>query len=161
MGAGKTTVGKHVAELLEKKFVDMDEMIVASAGCSINEIFRLKGEPYFREIESNVLENISREDSLVVSTGGGCIESKRNRNLMKDTGDVFFIDTPWSDLLERLVLSSDRPLASAEDGWEHTYKLYENRLPLYHSADFVINAAGKDPEDIAREIKSLVVEKYE
>ena len=157
MGTGKTTVGKYVAELLEMNFVDMDEMVVESEGCSINEIFKNKGEPYFREIESKILESISGSESLVVSTGGGCIESEFNRNLMKESGDVVFIDTPWDEILERLVLSSDRPLASADDGWQQTHNLYKKRLPLYLSADFVINAAGRGPEDIAREITSLVV----
>ena len=82
MGTGKTTVGKLVGQLLNKKFVDMDELIIESEGCSISDIFSHKGEPYFRDIETQVLKSIAGQQSLVVSTGGGCVEREKNRELI-------------------------------------------------------------------------------
>jgi shikimate kinase len=138
------------------QFIDMDDVIVKTEGTSINEIFSRTGEPFFRDLETQVLQKIAEKNSIVVSTGGGCIEREMNRSLMSQSGMVFFIDTPWEDIQERLEKSSERPLASVEDGWQKILDLYEKRYPLYCNADYIIKAGNKEPAEVAREITELV-----
>jgi len=156
MGAGKTTVGHLVADELDTKFVDMDDVIIETAGMTINDIFRDRGESWFREIESQVLQNLAGMNGLVISTGGGCIERDENRAVMMTAGTVVFIDTPWEVIMDRLSLVNDRPLAKSADGWEKVRRLYEKREPLYRQAHFTIQTDQKTPEQISGEIVRLV-----
>lgn len=155
MGAGKTTIGRLTAGQLGTRFVDMDDIIVEKVGMTINDIFREKGEPWFRDIESQVLHDLAGKENLVVSTGGGCIEREENRATMMDVGTVVFIDTPWGEIEKRLSLASDRPLANTDEGWDKIRRLYEKREPLYRMAHCTVNAARKTPDEVAAEIIKL------
>jgi len=156
MGAGKSTVGRLVADDLDARFVDMDDVIIETVGMTINDIFRDRGEAWFRDVESQVLQNLAGKDSLVISTGGGVIERDENRAVMMASGTVVFIDTPWDVIMDRLSLVKDRPLAKSAEGWEKIRRLYEKREPLYRQAHFTIEADHKTPDQVSGEIVKLV-----
>ena len=133
---GKTTVGNILAEKLNREFLDSDILIEKTEKTTISEIFKTKGEQYFRNKETEVILTLSKNNSSVISTGGGVVLNKKNIDLLKENGKVFFLDRP----LEMLITTSDRPLSSNREDLE---KRYNERYNLYReNADVVIDASG-------------------
>ena len=124
-GCGKTTVGKALAERLDRKLVDTDALIEEDAGCTIPEIFAGEGEEAFRHLEHEVLCRVSRESGLVIATGGGVVTRPENLDPMRQNSTVIFLRRP----LDRLPVEG-RPISQANDLTE----LYQRRLPLYQQA---------------------------
>ena len=130
--SGKSTVGKILSKDLKKDFFDTDNLIVKKAGCEITDIFKDKGETYFRDLESEVIKEVSLKKNVVIATGGGAILRKENVEALKAYGRLYFIDRA----LENLLPTDDRPLANDT---EKIKKLYETRLPIYREvADVVV-----------------------
>jgi len=152
MGAGKSTVGKLLAEALEMDFVDIDDEIIKRHHRSINQIFNEEGENNFRLYESELLQELSVKEKLVFSTGGGIIGADRNWQIMNSCGVVVFLSCSWRTLLGRLQKSSERPLVNQND--LATLKaLYERRQERYRKADMVIDVDGLSPEQVVSKIK--------
>lgn len=129
--SGKTTVGK-LLKIDGFEFVDTDEEIEKRCGCTIKELIATKGETYFRDIETEVIRDVSSKGSRVISTGGGAILREENVNYLKRNGKLFFINAS----LERLHATDNRPLS---DTYEKLKKLYSERLEIYQStADVVV-----------------------
>ena len=144
-GSGKTTIGKAIAKELSMDFIDSDDEIVKSQGVTIPKIFEDLGEVGFREIESQIIKEISSLQGRVIATGGGAVLNKRNIELLKENGLVVFIDRPLDDI----VVTDDRPLSSNR---ELLKKRYNERYDIYkNSADFVI----KTEFDLQRNITTL------
>ena len=157
MGAGKTTVGKLLANALEMDFVDLDDEVVKRQHCSIREIFSEQGEEAFRLHESDMLGEFSLKEGLVFSTGGGIIGADRNWQIMNSRGVVVFLACPWQTLLKRLQISSERPLVNHND--IATLKaLYESRLERYQRADVQIDVDDLTPEEVVMKIKQMIVQ---
>ncbi len=143
-GSGKTTIGKVLAQKLNRRFVDTDELIVKSTGKQIPEIFTSYGEAEFRRIESEVAREVSLENGLIIATGGGMVLNQTNINHLKHNGVVFFLDRPLNELLP----TPDRPLANDK---ESIIKRYNERIDLYNASnDFAVKVIG--PNDTADEI---------
>ena len=131
-GSGKTTIGKKIADELSLDFFDSDEEIVKNEGREIREIFETDGEKYFRTIESNVIAELSKKQSSVISTGGGAVLDKKNIDRLHQNGFIVFIDRP----IELLVSTDDRPLSSNREELE---KRYNERYGIYcDSADYIV-----------------------
>ena len=129
--SGKTTVGK-LLKIDGFEFVDTDEEIEKRCECTIKELIATKGETYFRDIETEVIRDVSSKGSRVISTGGGAILREENVNYLKRNGKLFFINAS----LERLHATDNRPLS---DTYEKLKKLYSERLEIYQStADVVV-----------------------
>lgn len=153
MGSGKSSVGKALAGLLGRDFVDLDAEIVAAAGCSINEIFVRDGEPAFRALESSCLERVlTTAERAVLATGGGAVISGQNRKLMRSCGLVINLNVTLAQLLIRLKGCQDRPLLAGEDAVERAAELLNAREQFYLDADIRIDTDGKSVEDVAAEI---------
>lgn len=152
MGAGKSTVGRVLAERLACTFVDLDEHIVAAAGRSITQIFEQDGEPRFRELESRALAEVATSESLVVATGGGIVVAEQNRHLMNDTGTVINLSVTRETILARLIGDESRPLLNTGDPAAKVDALLADRGPFYAEADFTINTNGISVDDIVVEI---------
>lgn len=139
---GKSTVGKRLSLELSKGFVDSDEEIVRKTGKSIPKIFEAEGEKGFREIESKVIAELSLRQNCIIATGGGAILNKRNIDLLKENGEVVFIDRP----LEMLITTSDRPLSSdralLEQRFKERYAIYNER------ADVSIDGSGSVEQNV-------------
>lgn len=146
-GVGKTTVGKRLSELLSREFIDTDELIVQKAGTSIPEIFKNHGEEYFRNLEHEVLDEVSKKSGLIISCGGGTVIRKGNRRLMKQNSRVVFLKRSLS-----LLPKDGRPVSQANDLGE----LYQKRLTFYlDAADFEYDML-EDPTENAKNIIDLL-----
>ena len=144
-GCGKTTVGKAVAKETDKVFIDTDDEIVKKAGMSIPEIFEQFGEKKFREIEAEVIKEVSAKQSAVIATGGGAVLKHLNVSLLKENGITVFIDRPIDDL----VTTDDRPLSSNR---ELLIKRYRERYGIYKSS---AQAEIKAVKDLSVNIKAV------
>jgi shikimate kinase len=157
MGAGKSSVGRALAALLQWRFIDLDDAIEHQARRPIRELFRLEGEPRFREIERECLKAaLDRAPSTaVLALGGGTFVDPRNADLLRRHGaTVVFLECPIEILLQRCRAGSfsganPRPLAYDEKSFR---SLYEERLPQYRTAELNVDASGKSTEQVAREI---------
>ncbi|RNA68952.1 shikimate kinase [Alteribacter keqinensis] len=147
MGAGKSTVGKLLAQKLGLGFIDLDEYIEEKSGKTIPEIFTDSGEACFRNLESEALREVSVK-TAVISTGGGVTEKEENRKLMKRTGTVFFLDAPFYVLYERIRDDKSRPLARGEK--EVLRERYENRRPGYEWAALTLDTKGCSPYEVVQ-----------
>lgn len=138
MGAGKTTLGRALAERSGRTFKDTDQMLQLRLGRAIAQIFQVYGEPTFRDHESNVLKGLE-SGPFVVSTGGGIVLRPENWVEMRRLGLIIYLRAAPEILIERLEKSKKkRPLLDTED-WETRLKeLLEEREPLYQQADVVI-----------------------
>ena len=121
-GCGKTTVGRRLAKILGREFIDLDAAVVEKAGKTIPEIFADEGEETFRRIETECAAEAGKKSGVVISTGGGIVTQERNYDLLRQNGTIIFVNRPTSQLATR-----GRPV-SAEKGLE---KLAEERFPLY------------------------------
>ena len=156
MGAGKSTVGRRLAQRLGYCFADLDQLIVAREGMPIAEIFAAHGESYFRDCEAAVLTAQTGTEHTVFATGGGIVGRNENRALMKQLGQVVYLRTSWPTLERRLARSSGRPLADPQQGWEKIRQLWQSRLPWYEEADLVIDTDQLTVPETVRAIISHV-----
>ena len=156
MGSGKSSSGRVLAKLLGMPFVDLDELIVQKESRSVNDIFEKSGEPYFRNIESDMLLSISRGQNQVVATGGGIVLNPLNVNRMKETGFVVYLKTSFPVLWNRVRMNRNRPLLKTEDPEKTMNGLFQVRSPLYETCSekfFVTD--GKTPDEVAVEIHKV------
>lgn len=153
MGAGKTTVGRLLAEELGYRFFDTDALIEQVAkGKSINEIFTTEGEAAFREMESQVLAELSTYTKLAIATGGGIVLQRKNWSYLQH-GLVVWLDVPVELLIERLAEDATRPLLKDADPRRKLEMLLEQRRSLYAQADIkVTQQAGETPEQVAKRV---------
>jgi len=153
MGSGKTTTGKALAKMLGVRFVDLDEQIVERVGRSINDIFKMEGELYFRNVESELLLQVSKDSNQIVATGGGIVINPSNSARMKSTGLVVYLKTGLDALWQRVKAKTDRPLLSTSDPRKALEGLHSERTPLYEeNSDQTFLTDGKSPEAVALEI---------
>jgi len=157
MGAGKTSVGIKLAEALGKKFIDSDREIENKTGASIPLIFELEGEKGFRTRECDAIDTLTKEDNIVLATGGGSILDKNNRATMKKRGYVIYLQAPLEQLLERTSKDKNRPLLQTADPRKTLSDIIEKREPLYRqTADLVYTTNDKQIRDVINNILSLL-----
>ncbi|WP_413160096.1 shikimate kinase [Capilliphycus salinus ALCB114379] len=148
MGAGKTTVGKLLAQQLGYGFVDTDEVITQVAGQSINEIFAEQGEEAFRTLESQVLSQLCAYQRLVVATGGGIILQRANWSYLRH-GLIVWLDVSPEDLYHRLKGDTSRPLLQHDNPLGRLQEIVTQRQPLYAQADVKLRVTVNDtPEQV-------------
>ncbi len=140
MGSGKTTIGKLLAERLGWKFIDIDEIIEKKEGMKISDIFKYKGEPYFRKLEKKTLkELIDKNKNTVVATGGGLGADPEALELMKENGFVIWLDVDFEEFKRRCSKDGNRPLLRL--GEEELRDLFDKRNLVYRQAHLRINAS--------------------
>jgi shikimate kinase len=142
MGAGKTTLGKSLAQRLHREFVDTDRLLVERTGVPVATIFEIEGEDGFRRRESALLAEICAADQCVVATGGGVVLDEGNRMLMRESGTVVYLRARVESLWERTRHDSTRPLLATPDPRERLQQLLEQRDALYCDAAHVIVDTG-------------------
>ncbi|WP_010631520.1 shikimate kinase [Sporolactobacillus vineae] len=152
MGSGKTTIGRLMAEMLHCPHIDLDEAIVAKAGKSISRIFAEEGEPYFRDLETQLLAAAVARAGILSTGGGTPVRMENNLLLRRIKTPVIFLETSPEMILERLKNDRNRPLVQALDP-DKLLQLYRERESCYRqSADFRISTDRKTPIEIVREI---------
>jgi shikimate kinase len=156
MGAGKSTIGKILAQELGYRFLDTDAVIEGAAKQSVTEIFASSGEAAFRELETQVLGQISAYQQMAIATGGGIILSRQNWSYLRH-GIVVWLNVPLDVLGDRLENDTTRPILQGVDLRQKLQTLLEQRQHLYAQADVHI-AVGADesPEDLALRVLTEV-----
>ena len=152
MGVGKTTSGKILAQLTGYRFVDMDDEIEAQEGMKITEIFKTKGEDYFRKIETEMLKRYAREQNIILSCGGGTVKNSVNQDILRnDFVTIWLFATArycidGLDISNRPLLQCDNPLKAAEN-------MLSERIPFYASCAYaVVSVENLETKQIAQKI---------
>jgi len=162
MGSGKTTIGRRVAKQLKMEFLDCDRNLEKQTGASVNLIFDVEGESGFRKRESNMLKALASRQNVLIATGGGTVLEKDNRELLKRTGLVVYLQTSVSQQLHRLRLDRTRPLLQEGDRLKKLTRLAAARNPVYEElADLVFPSRNRGPEITARHLTEAILSYWE
>ena len=153
MGAGKSTVGRRLAKKLGWKFIDLDTEIERREGRSISEIFREKGEPYFRDLERSCLKDLSSSRKSVIALGGGAYMDPENRDVAEKTGLTVWLKVSFSKLVHRVKIDGTRPKFVDQAQAE---RLYQIREPLYALAKVHVSTDDGTPESAVDEIMGVL-----
>ena len=158
MGAGKTTVGRHLAELLGREFLDSDHEIERKTGATIPWIFEKEGENGFRNRETMVINELTVRSQLVLATGGGVVTQAANREFLKQRGIVVYLYTPVEIQLQRTYRDKNRPLLQVENPEQKLRDLLAIRDPLYRKiAHYIIETNQGAARDLAQKILHMIV----
>lgn len=161
MGAGKTTVGRRLAQLTGYRFIDSDHEIERRAGVDIPYIFEKEGEAGFRLREKRVIDELTLEDGIVLATGGGAILDPENRQALKSRGCVAYLHASVDEQLRRTRYGTHRPLLQTADPAARLTALMEQREPLYReTADIVVETGRRFPKAVASQI-CLALQQHE
>ena len=142
MGAGKTTLGKALAQRLHMEFVDTDRVLVERTGVPVTTIFEIEGEDGFRRRESCVLAELAEREDCIIATGGGAILAELNRQVMRRRGTVVYLRARIEHLWERTRQDASRPLLATPDPRGTLERLLKERDPLYREAAHIIVDSG-------------------
>lgn len=155
MGTGKTAVGKELAKRKKWRFVDLDELIQLREKRRIGDIFAKDGQPYFRKIEKQALEEVAKEKKFVVACGGGIVIDKDNIKVMKDTGIIICLTATAEVILKRTSGYTHRPLLNVSDPKKQIELLLELRSPFYGQADKTIDTSKISVKEVVNKILKL------
>lgn len=157
MGCGKTSIGNILACELGYSFIDSDEKIEEISQKSINQIFQIYGETYFRQLESSVIKNISKIDNQVIATGGGIIKSQINIYELKKNGLIIYLKASPEHIYNNLKEDNSRPLLQVDNKIETIKVLLNEREVFYEKyADIMVDVSNKDIETISQIIFNTI-----
>ncbi len=153
MGAGKSTIGKYLAQHLKLRFADTDSEIEARTGADIPWIFDVEGETGFRDREQQVVDEMTLWDDVVLATGGGVVMRAENRSALAARGFVIYLYATVDEQVRRTRRDRRRPLLQAGDPEQVLRSLMEIRDPLYREiADHIIDTDGCSPRTVAQKL---------
>ena len=155
MGVGKSTIGKSLAYKLSYTFVDIDALIERKEGCSINSIFKKKGEDYFRILENDICLEQLKNHSAVISLGGGAFLNKSIRMTSKKMSVSFWLDLRLESIIKRLKRTKKRPLLYKKNLSDEVKKIYLERKKTYNEANYRIKCDSLKPKYIVDKILKL------
>ena len=155
MGVGKTTVGKKLASKLSFNFIDIDNLIEAKEKTSIANIFKIKGESYFRLLESKITLNQLDLKNTVISLGGGAFLNNLIRKKVKSSSVSFWLDVSLERLIRRLSKSKKRPLLIKKNLGKTISKIYLARRKTYNLSDYRIKCESLKIDEIVDKIENL------
>lgn len=157
-GSGKSTVGSYISQSIGYKYIDTDSLIVEREEMEIDNIFKLKGEEYFRRLEASILKEIIGYENIVISTGGGVILREDNILSLRKNSIVFYFKSNSDNIYKNLKGSKEvRPLLEKEKDLKlNIEKMYKLRKEKYeNSADYIIDVVDKDIYQIGNEVIKL------
>ena len=157
MGAGKSTIGRQLAQMLGMEFMDSDSVIEERAGADIDWIFDVEGEAGFRKREERIINELTQGQGVVLSTGGGSILSKDNRNVLSARGIVIYLETTIDKQFERTQRDKKRPLLQNDDPRKTLEELAKIRNPLYEEiADITLQTDDHAAKLVATNIIEMI-----
>lgn len=162
-GSGKTTIGKKIAEKMQRQFVDMDKEVEKNEDVSISELVEKKGWDFFRKKEFECITQSTNDDNSVIATGGGVVLNKKNIVLLKKKGILFLLNTPLDVIIKRVKKQHNRPLFFGSKSIAQSVRLvFDDRKDAYlESADKIIDTQNKTVDQISDEIINVFTEKYD
>ena len=152
MGAGKSTVGRRLARVIGREFVDSDEEIERSAACSISDIFAIHGEQIFRDLEQRVIHRLLEHKDIVLATGGGAWMQPHIRKQIKHHALSIWLHADLDILVDRVEKRNTRPLLENGDKRDILSKLIDKRYPVYSEADIRIETSDDTHEAVVERI---------
>ncbi len=152
MGAGKSSVGRRLAERLGMGIVDTDEIIEQETEMKISDIFAELGEEHFREVEAVVVEGVSELDGHVIITGGGVVLDKGNIENLRKNGVIIYLHAEPKTIYNRVKDETHRPLLQVENPMEKIKELLEQRAPHYADHDLMVDTSKLTVEEVAERI---------
>lgn len=158
MGVGKSTIGKILARELNLEFIDCDEEIERRSGADIPWIFDVEGEVGFRVRESQVLDDLTGRDGLLVATGGGAVLRKKNRTFLRERGIAIYLDSDIEVLVKRMAKDKKRPLLRNKDPQEILSRIKREREPMYREVSDIHVVVG---DGSSRHAANQVLEKLQ
>lgn len=153
MGCGKSTISGCLNKMYGMEVVEMDQMIVEREGMPVSEIFKVQGEPYFRDLETNLLIEMQSKSNVVISCGGGVPMREQNVAEIKKNGRIVLLTASPETILERVKDNHDRPLLEGNKNVNYIAELMEKRREKYEAAaDITIETDKKTAQDICKEL---------
>ncbi len=153
MGSGKTTIGRQLAALLDRRFVDADHEIEQRTGVSIPTIFDIEGEAGFRQREAAVIEDLTLGNDLILATGGGAVLREENRTALRTRGTVVYLQANVDTLFDRTRRDRNRPLLQTGNPRGKLEELMLAREPIYRElADIIVETGQRPPASVARDV---------
>lgn len=152
MAVGKSAVGRNLAKRLGRRFVDLDRMIEKRAGLKVREIFELKGEPYFRELEKQTLAELLQQPGLVIATGGGVVMDDENLRLLREKTLLVCLNASTDTILSRVGNGAKRPLLKGLNRRERIEELLKLRADKYAQAHVTIDTSELTLEQVVDRI---------
>lgn len=160
MGAGKSTIARTLQSVYQMQLVEMDEQIEAEQGMKISELFAVKGEEYFRTLETSLLESLQQQGNTVVSCGGGVAMRQNNVDCMKRSGWIVYLDAKPETIYERVRHAHNRPLLEGNMNVAYITQLMQQRLDKYRAAaDITVATDGRSAKEISAKIMEAVRER--
>ncbi len=159
MGAGKSTVGRQLAEALGYEFRDSDQEIQRRTGVDIPTIFEFEGEEGFRKRERGVVEELAQEDGIVLATGGGVVLTPENRQQLAARGFVIYLHCSPEQQFARTARDRGRPLIDTDDPQQRLREMMAEREPIYRQvADLVVSTERRGTASVVKEIRRRLEE---
>ncbi|MDI6786509.1 MAG: shikimate kinase [bacterium] len=152
MGTGKSSIGKILAERLDMSFLEMDEIIEKENKMTISDIFEKYGEAYFRELEKDLIERISKNNSCVISTGGGVVLNEENVELLQKNGILISLMAKEEVIYKRVKNETHRPLLKTKNGLQKIREILNHRRPFYEKAGFCIDTSNMSKNEVVEKI---------
>ena len=156
MGTGKTEVSREFAGRFGMRYLSIDKMIEEREGMSIRDIFKEKGEEYFREVEKNIIKEISNMDGLVIDAGGGVVLDSENMENLNNSGVVICLKARPEVILDRMENKTDRPLLNVEDKLTKINEILDSRRVYYDKIEKSIDTSDLTIDEVVEQVKSLV-----
>lgn len=155
MGTGKTSIAKRLSAQLRMRYVDTDDVIEKESGRSTTDIFETDGESIFRQLESELVDKVSKLSNQVVSTGGGVVLKEENVAKLKEKGIVFCLTATAEEIYRRVGHQTHRPLLQTPDPMKTIQTMLAERAPYYAKADHTVETTGRTFEEIVADIKRI------
>ncbi len=159
MGAGKSTVGRYLAKRMKREFYDTDTVIVERTGVSIPMIFEIEGEQGFRDREECVIKELSKEQGMILATGGGSVIRRINRQRLAATGTVVYLRGSADLLFSRISHDTNRPLMQTDNPLKTLRDLLNERDPMYMEvADLVVSTGRQKIAPFLKQVERKIIQ---
>jgi shikimate kinase len=152
MGTGKTSAGKELAKRLKRKFIEIDELIEKDQNDTIDNIFKTKGETYFRQMEKRITKGVSQEQNAVISAGGGIVLDEENIKNLQRNGLIICLEARAAVIFDRVKKETHRPLLKVENPKQRIRELLEKRRPFYQKINFHIDTSNLSLDQVVDKI---------